>query len=107
MTIAISPTRAKRQTDVLDVEIGKRIRLHRIEAKMSQSQLAEALGLTLRQIRKYEKGTNHCAPSHIEKIAEAVGIPAVQMQIGAAATPARVGDARGDARQLSNSQQSI
>ena len=41
----------------IDVHVGGRIRLRRTLLGISQSTLAEALGLTFQQVQKYERGT--------------------------------------------------
>jgi transcriptional regulator with XRE-family HTH domain len=43
----------------IDVLIGERVRSRRVQAKISQAALGEALGVTLQQIQKYEEGTDH------------------------------------------------
>jgi transcriptional regulator with XRE-family HTH domain len=59
----------------IDIEVGKRIRVYRQRAKLSQMQLADALNLTFQQVQKYEKGLNRVAPSRLEVIARACGVP--------------------------------
>jgi transcriptional regulator with XRE-family HTH domain len=56
----------------IDVLVGKRIRLRRLELSISQSQLAEEVGLTFQQIQKYEKGTNRVSCSRLVQIASAL-----------------------------------
>jgi transcriptional regulator with XRE-family HTH domain len=60
------------KTNTADVEalIGQRIRSRRIQVKMSQETLGEALGLTFQQIQKYEKGTNRVSAGRLLKIAD-------------------------------------
>jgi DNA-binding XRE family transcriptional regulator len=41
-----------------DGEIGSRVRMRRLMPDMSQQSLADAIGLTFQQIKKYEKRTN-------------------------------------------------
>ena len=57
-----------------DVELGKRIRLRRIEMKMSQSELGEKLGVTFQQVQKYEKGANRVGASRLQQIATALNV---------------------------------
>jgi transcriptional regulator with XRE-family HTH domain len=59
----------------IDIEVGKRIRVYRQRAKLAQMQLADALNLTFQQVQKYEKGLNRVAPSRLEVIARACGVP--------------------------------
>lgn len=59
----------------VDVHVGKRIRMRRIEREMSQEKLGEAIGLTVQQIQKYEKGTNRVSASRLQQICDALEIP--------------------------------
>jgi transcriptional regulator with XRE-family HTH domain len=56
-------------TDV-DALVGERVRSRRLQAKMSQATLGEAIGVTFQQIQKYEKGTNRIGSGRLFKIAE-------------------------------------
>src|SRR3954471_15330987 len=42
---------------------------------MSQEQLAAALGITVPQVQKYEKGVNRIGASRLHKIAGLLGVP--------------------------------
>ena len=42
---------------------------------MSQSQLADALGITFQQIQKYEKGINRISAGRLFEIANLLGVP--------------------------------
>jgi transcriptional regulator with XRE-family HTH domain len=53
----------------LDKEIGARVRARRKQLGISQTALAEAVGVTFQQIQKYENGTNRIACSALIKIA--------------------------------------
>lgn len=57
-----------------DAEIGKRIRVRRVELKISQSELGERLKVSFQQIQKYEKGTNRVSAGRIVEIASALGV---------------------------------
>jgi transcriptional regulator with XRE-family HTH domain len=54
----------------IDVLIGERVRSRRLQAKVSQAVLGEALGITLQQIQKYETGANRIGCGRLLKIAE-------------------------------------
>jgi transcriptional regulator with XRE-family HTH domain len=56
-------------TDV-DALVGERVRSRRLQAKMSQATLGEAIGVTFQQVQKYEKGTNRIGSGRLFKIAE-------------------------------------
>jgi transcriptional regulator with XRE-family HTH domain len=42
---------------------------------MSQSALAESIGLTFQQVQKYEKGTNRVGAGRLRQISLALGVP--------------------------------
>lgn len=55
--------------DPIDVAVGARVRIRRRWINISQTQLAEALGITFQQVQKYERGTNRVSASMLVKIA--------------------------------------
>ena len=59
----------------LDIHVGARIRLLRKERGISQTALAEAVGLTFQQIQKYERGFNRVSASRLHQIAGALEVP--------------------------------
>jgi len=59
----------------IDVHVGSRIRLQRALKGMSQTTLAEGLGVTFQQVQKYEKGTNRVGSSRLQAIANILGVP--------------------------------
>src|SRR5664279_3870559 len=58
-----------------DIELGRRLRLRRVERKMSQSELADKLGVTFQQVQKYEKGVNRVGASRLQQVATALDVP--------------------------------
>lgn len=58
-----------------DIELGHRIRLRRVEQKMSQAELGEALGVSFQQVQKYEKGVNRVGAARLQAIATALDVP--------------------------------
>ena len=58
----------------IDVHVGSRIRLRRTLLGMSQTALAEAMGLTFQQVQKYEKGANRVSSSRLVDMANALDI---------------------------------
>ncbi len=66
---------SKRGTGSIDKHIGQRIRLRRHVLSMSQTALADALGLTFQQVQKYEKGKNRVSISTMCEIATALKVP--------------------------------
>ena len=65
--------------DPVDVQVGSRIRLFRLEAQMSQTDLAEQLGVTFQQVQKYEKGVNRVGAGRLTKIAAALRVPVSEL----------------------------
>jgi transcriptional regulator with XRE-family HTH domain len=58
----------------IDVHVGARIRLRRTLLGISQSALAETIGLTFQQVQKYEKGTNRVSSSRLVDLANALNV---------------------------------
>lgn len=58
--------------DPLDAEVGARLKALRFQNRMTQVQLANAIGVTFQQIQKYEKGHNRLAASTLAKVAAAL-----------------------------------
>jgi transcriptional regulator with XRE-family HTH domain len=54
----------------IDGIVGNRIRARRLEQKLSQQQLADALGVSFQQIQKYEKGVNRVGVARLQQIAD-------------------------------------
>lgn len=49
--------------DPIDIEVGARIRMRRKAMRISQTELAEAIGLSFQQVQKYESGANRVSAS--------------------------------------------
>ena len=54
--------------DPIDVAVGARIRARRKAIGLSQSALANAIGLTFQQVQKYERGSNRVSASMLVHI---------------------------------------
>jgi transcriptional regulator with XRE-family HTH domain len=65
----------KKSPQQTDVVVGHNIRFWRLERKMSQTDLANLLGLTFQQIQKYENGANRVGASRLMQIATALDVP--------------------------------
>ncbi len=66
---------AKKGPSPVDVEVGRRIRLQRMSAGMSQTELANEIGVTFQQVQKYEKGANRVGAGRLTQIANALRLP--------------------------------
>jgi transcriptional regulator with XRE-family HTH domain len=64
-----------KSVDPNDAMVGASIRLHRLAAEMSQTELGAKLGLTFQQIQKYEKGTNRVGAGRLLTIAGILKVP--------------------------------
>jgi transcriptional regulator with XRE-family HTH domain len=64
-----------RSAGLPEKELGTRIRLRRVEQKLSQAELGAALGVSFQQIQKYEKGNNRVGAHRLQLIAEALDVP--------------------------------
>jgi transcriptional regulator with XRE-family HTH domain len=65
---------AGRKADPLDVMVGAKIRVLRVSRGLSQTDLADEIGVTFQQVQKYEKGANRVGASRLSQIAEVLGI---------------------------------
>jgi transcriptional regulator with XRE-family HTH domain len=59
----------------IDKHVGAKLRLRRTTLGMSQSTLAEALGLTFQQVQKYENGANRIGAGRLQQIAHILEVP--------------------------------
>lgn len=53
-----SDTNRKKSDKVFNEVVGKRIKDMRLSKRLTQTQVANAIGVTFQQIQKYERGTN-------------------------------------------------
>src|SRR3954451_282590 len=63
-----------KRPDPVDIEVGHRIRIERLARGLSQTALANQLGVTFQQVQKYEKGVNRVGAGRLTKIAAVLGI---------------------------------
>ena len=59
----------KRRPNSADIQIGESIRAHPLITGVSQSDLAGQLGVSFRQIQKYDKGVNRVGAGRLPQIA--------------------------------------
>jgi transcriptional regulator with XRE-family HTH domain len=65
----------KKTPNPIDLHVGQRVRLRRMQVGLSQEKLGEALGVTFQQIQKYEKGSNRISASRLQGIADLLDVP--------------------------------
>lgn len=64
-----------KKPDLIDVEVGQRIRIQRLAAGLSQTELAERIGVAFQQVQKYEKGMNRVGAGRLTQIARVLNVP--------------------------------
>jgi len=63
------------QPHLVDVHVGKRLRLRRTIMGMSQDAIASAIGITFQQVQKYERGVNRMGASRLYEFARILSVP--------------------------------
>jgi transcriptional regulator with XRE-family HTH domain len=58
----------------VDAHVGQRIKLARIGKGISQSALAEAVGVSFQQVQKYERGANRVSAGRLAEFAAILGV---------------------------------
>jgi transcriptional regulator with XRE-family HTH domain len=81
------PRARRKGPDARDIEVGRRVRAFRLARNLSQSALANQLGLTFQQVQKYEKGTNRISAGRLQTIAEIFQVPVTDFFSAPAQTP--------------------
>src|ERR1700745_1008036 len=66
---------ATRKTARVDSEVGHRIKIQRLAAGLSQTELGENIGVTFQQVQKYEKGANRVGAGRLTQIARVLNVP--------------------------------
>ena len=59
----------------VDMYVGNRVRMRRLMLDLSQTRLADALGVTFQQVQKYEKGVNRISASRLQHISHILQVP--------------------------------
>jgi transcriptional regulator with XRE-family HTH domain len=58
----------------MDALIGMRLRVARLSAGLSQTVVADHLGITFQQVQKYERGANRIAATTLNNVAALFGV---------------------------------
>jgi transcriptional regulator with XRE-family HTH domain len=66
---------AGRRISGTDKEVGRRMKLRRIDLGYSQEVVSEAVGVSFQQVQKYERGTNRISASRLQQIAKVLEVP--------------------------------
>ena len=64
-----------KRANSIDVCIAERIKAHRKERRISQTELASKLGVTFQQVQKYENGVNRVGAGRLYQLAGIFGVP--------------------------------
>lgn len=68
-----------RDATKFDAKLGARIRALRAEQGITQTELAEKLGVTFQQVQKYEKGINRMSVERLRDTAKVFGVSFADM----------------------------
>lgn len=63
--VSLSSSTRHRGPNPIDLEIGNHLLARRVAAGLSQTTLADSLGVTFQQVQKYEKGLNRLSAAHL------------------------------------------
>ncbi|MEX0299630.1 MAG: helix-turn-helix domain-containing protein [Kordiimonas sp.] len=66
-------------TDPIDIAVGDRIRQLRKARGITQTELANAIGLTFQQVQKYEKARNRISASKLAQIATIFNVDVAEL----------------------------
>jgi transcriptional regulator with XRE-family HTH domain len=64
-----------RRPNPIDVHVGNRLRMRRGMPGMSQTEVATALGMTFRQLKRHEKGVNRVSASRLQQLSRFLKVP--------------------------------
>lgn len=65
--------------DPIDIDVGKRLRIRRKQMAISQTELANHLGVSFQQVQKYERGANRISASMLVRAAEKLEISVAEL----------------------------
>jgi transcriptional regulator with XRE-family HTH domain len=65
----------RKTSNPIDEHVGSRVRMRRLMLNMSQTEVADALGLTFQQVQKYEKGSNRIGASRLQHMCQILQVP--------------------------------
>ena len=68
-----------KRPDEADIALGRRLKSLRVRRGLTQTALGLLLGVSFQQIQKYENATNRIRVSQLRRIAEALGVPVMEL----------------------------
>ena len=87
----------KKSPNLTDQHVGSRVRMRRVMLKLSQTDLADGLGVSFQQVQKYEKGANRIGASRLQQIAATLQVPVEFFFEGAPSATVRRAARQGEA----------
>ena len=73
--MAAMRTASQRDLYSIDTYVGDRVRMRRMNLRMTQEKLADALGISFQQVQKYENGTNRISVSRLQQFSDILQVP--------------------------------
>jgi len=74
--------RSSRDVSDVDRAVGHRIRARRLELKLSQLDVAQALGVAPQQVQKYERGANRVSASRLVDLCQVLDLTPNELLLG-------------------------
>jgi transcriptional regulator with XRE-family HTH domain len=78
----MSQTVDPRQPDSTDVDVGRLVRVHRMARGISQTDLANHIGVSFQQVQKYESGANRISMGRLTRIARVLRVDVTYLLAG-------------------------
>jgi len=82
----MAPHMSTNESSLRNSEIGRRLKLRRLQLGLSQESLGRALGVTFEQVQKYETGADRIEAARLQQIAEILMVPILFFFGGAVST---------------------
>ena len=83
-------------TNEIDHHVGKRLRRRRRLLGLTQSQLADAVGIRFQQVQKYECGANRVSASRLYELSTSLNVPVNYFYDGLEAGPSNDAEPEAD-----------
>jgi transcriptional regulator with XRE-family HTH domain len=95
----VAETTDPRRPDSTDIDVGRLVRVHRMARGLSQTELANRIGVTFQQVQKYESGANRISMGRLTRIAQVFGVNVTYLLGGSRqAAPAAASSAKQQAK---------
>ena len=94
----VSETIDPRQPDSTDVDVGRLVRVHRMARGISQTDLANHIGVTFQQVQKYESGANRISMGRLTRIARVLGVSVTYLLAGSRQAASASSSSKGEAK---------